>query len=219
MDLDLSGLAIFIFAVFPGFFSNEIFKLFIGFDWKEEKHVDIIRSLSFSFFGLLLYIFWWVKSFHLPFPTYLLVSTFKENYLSEQSNIELLFITLLNHILASLLIGVFYVLIIWLFNKYSHITTYPNTWNQFCRQYVNYRWVCVHLQNGQIFRGKIKIVNDIAGENERDIVLEDPMIFSKEHNDYLENYYKFLFLQSKEIKLIFAMKNSTDLDSNQEAKK
>lgn len=55
MSLTLTGLLVLIFAVLPGVPGEKIYQVLVGADWREDNWRRIIRLLTFSLFGLVLY--------------------------------------------------------------------------------------------------------------------------------------------------------------------
>ncbi len=211
MEFDLTGILVFLFAFFPGIFANGIYKIIVGRNWRDGKWEDTIRLISFSFFGLALYLLLLCnKKLGFPFPIYLLPSTFTTSELMNLQ-IETIVISLLFHFLCSSIIGLSFALLIKFYNEHSKKTTYPDTWDIFCSDYVKNRWAIVGLKDGKSYAGMIDLVDNNVCDNERDLVLEEPALFDENVKNYRVLNYKFLFLPGRMINSIAAVCNDDDL--------
>lgn len=71
-----AALFIIIFAIIPGILGNNIYELIVGSKWEEQLWDRVVRIISFSFLGLVLYILVFVRYFNFPIPLYLIPETY-----------------------------------------------------------------------------------------------------------------------------------------------
>jgi len=202
MDFNITSLIIFLFAVFPGFFANEIYKIIAGHNWNEDKWDNVIRSIFFSLVGLAFYFFVAYKIFNFNYPVYIYQNTYSKNFFTTDLHIETLFKVLFWHSAFSTFFGFLCGKLIKSYNRRSKLTTYSNTWNEFCSNYIRQRWVVVTLRNGEVFAGMVELIETNVKDEFRDLILDDPSKYDAKVNKFLSLEQKYLFLPGKIIEYV-----------------
>jgi len=97
------------------------------------------------------------------------------------------------------------------YNKFSPISSYPNTWDEFARECTQTRWIVVSLKNGDAYAGYLHIANTSVNASERDLILTEPAKFNKDNNSYVAQDYQYIFFPADLIKSIGVV-HDPDLD-------
>ena len=208
MPTTIAGLLIILIAVFPGLIGNRIYRIIIGVDWREKEVGMILRLLAFSIVGLVLYYIFAV-SFNLPpplhlFPDFYANITYTEIKLNPNS-LNSVFFPYIGHIIGGSLAGLLGAYGNKILSKFASISAYPAAWDEFARNCVGGRWVVIGLSNDEIYAGKIKHIDISIASAERDIILEEPCKYDKEHNKYIATSYQYMFIQAANIFSVAAL--------------
>ena len=192
MPTTIVALIIIIFAVLPGVPARSLYKTFIGTNRRETEWEKIISVISFSLIGLIVYTI--IESiFHLPYPIYVMPSTFEPNSFGSSSLLPIAE-SLIGHFISSIIVAIFTIFVLRLASKWSSVTPYPTTWDDFVRIDVPNHWVVVRLTNGDTYAGYLEFVEKSNDQDERDIVLAEPAKFIEEEKIYKAIQYQQLFL-------------------------
>lgn len=118
------------------------------------------------------------------------------------------------HIVSSVVIGGIAGLTMRRMARYAPVTLYPDTWDEFARSYVARHWVVVRLENGDAYAGVLVRADTSVKREERDVLLAEPAIFSKEIANYQSLPYQYLFLPGhlvSSIAVVYDSKTDTRL--------
>jgi len=192
MPTTVVALIIILFAVLPGVPARNIYKKFMGSDWRETEWDKVINIIGFSLGGVVVYII--VTSFtKLPSPIYLLPSTFDTASFGVSSFLPIA-LSMLGHFIFSALVALLAIAGMQVVGRWTRTSPYSAAWDDFIRVDVQGHWVVVRLVNGEAYAGFIENVDTSVKQAERDIVLVEPALFSEKDNNYKAISYQQLFL-------------------------
>lgn len=194
MPTNISALLILVLAILPGTFGNYMYKILIGVDWRERDFWSVLRLISFSVFGVGLYIFV-AKFFNCPAPIYLIPSTYK-TFSGNLDEFIAIFVPYFGHLLGSFVVGVLSGLGAILLAKIFARTPYPSAWDDFLRACIPKHWVVVSLHNGESYAGKLKTADLGVEVSERDLVIEEPCVYDEGQSNYIALNYQYIFIPS-----------------------
>ena len=92
------------------------------------------------------------------------------------------------------------------YNKYSPLTT-TRTYDEFIRGYLDKHWVIVNLKSGASYAGIFDRGDTSVKTDERDIILREPALYSKEKSNYITTSYQYLYFPGNSISSIAVMYN------------
>lgn len=201
------GLLIIVIAVFPGLIGDKIYRVLVGVDWREKQWQGVLRLVGFSVVGVTLYalasdFFYWTPPMHILPSTYETIS-------SQATNLHSIFIPYSGHLLGGGIAGLLGALGAKLLAKCSSSSAFPCAWDQFVRSHVPNHWVVIGLESGEVYAGKLKVADIAASSEERDLVLEEPALYSIESNQYISTPYQYMFIKSKMLYSIAAVSDPT----------
>ena len=203
----LSGLMIFVFAMIPGLPGESIYKLLIGAHWQEKEWWSILRIIGFSTTSLVLYIII-ANIFNFPMPIYIFPNVFSHTVFTVNSILPLS-ISYMGHIFMSIIVGCIASYGRRCLSRWFFLPVYPSAWDEFVRSSVPGHWVVVTLDNGDVYAGKLETANINIEETNRDIILEEPALYTDQCK-YVASSYQYLFLSGSMISSIAAVSNSKD---------
>ncbi len=192
MPTTITAVLIIVFAVIPGVPGEALYKIILGADWREEQWPRVVRIIWIGLFGLVAYIII-ANAIGTPAPLYI----FPSNFSADQFTANLLptmALAYVGHTVCAALVASITALSIRTITKHASVTTYPDTWDDFVRRYVREHWIIVHLENGESFAGMLEKADISVQQSERDIVLTEPALYSKESGNYISLPYQYLFL-------------------------
>jgi hypothetical protein len=205
MPTTIVALIIVLFAALPGVPAHNIYKTFIGSDWRETEWEKLVNVIGFSLGGMVVYVV--VSSItSLPPPLYVLPSTFELTSFGVTTLLPIA-LSLLGHFISAALVAIVAILGIRFFGKWAPSTPYPAAWDDFIRVDVPKHWVVVRLANGEAYAGFIKNADISVSQSERDLVLSEPALFSEKDSNYKVIPYQQLFLPSSMISSIAVVHN------------
>lgn len=196
----LAALLIIVFALIPGILGNRIYEL-IGGSKKEGKLWDrIVRIISFSLLGFVIYVLVFVPYFNFPIPLYRVPETISTPYYDQTQMIQTVYLLIWMFILSALSALVIAVVVV-TYNKYSPLTT-KNAYDEFIRGYIQSHMVIVNLKSGASYSGIIERGDTVVKIDESDIVLKEPTLYSKENKNYLTSSSKYQYFPGNSISSI-----------------
>lgn len=192
MPTTIVALIIIIFAILPGIPAYKIYKAVNGSDWRASDWEKIISVLSFSLFGLILYII--ITSFtSFPSPIYIIPSTFDSTDFGVGSLIPIAF-SLLGHFIAAAFVSIILALMVNFFSKHTRTSFFPSAWDHFIQNDVPKHWVVVRLSNGDTYAGIVEFADTSVEITDRDIILCEPSEYVSEKKNYAALSYQQLFI-------------------------
>lgn len=195
MPDSFAGLFIVVIGVFPGVIGDKVYRSLVGVDWREKEWQGIVRLIGFSVVGLAIYAIV-AEQLKLALPLHIFPSTYLSAVPSKTTEI---FLPYCGHLIGGLLAGFLGAWGAKILSKFSSSSAYPSAWDEFIRRYVQRRWVVIGLENGEVYAGKIKIADISSGENERDLVLEEPALYDPSSSKYISTSYQYMFIKAKEL--------------------
>lgn len=210
MPTTVSAILVIVFGVLPGVPGDKLYRMLVGYDWREDQWHKAVRLVGFSLFGLALYVVVAVP-FDLPSPAYLnpdsLVAAMAEPALQVR-----FFGALIGHFLASTVSGLGAALLVRLVGRTTKLAVFAGAWDSFVYSCLPGRWAVVALKNGDSFAGMVDSADTSVGPGERDIVLEEPAEYQEEVADYVAMNYEYLFIPGEAVASIAAV-HDPELDS------
>lgn len=192
MPTSLTALLVIVFALVPGVPGEKLYRSIVGADWREQQWHRVVRIIALSVIGIALYAFIQkVSGLPLPFYNYSALAD------SAQVNAELARTTALalgGHLAGTIMIGGIGGFIVRKLNLLARLPVYPDAWDEFVKSHVGGHWVVVRLENEEAYAGILKRADTSVKESERDIILAEPAMFSRERNNYIPLSYQYLFL-------------------------
>lgn len=200
MPTTVVGIVILVVAILPGVPGDKVYRLLVGWDWREDQWQRVIRLVGFSVFGLALYATLG-SVLPVPAPLYLapehVVTAFRE-----PSLLPSLFGALVGHFSASGVAGFLAAVIARGSGRWTPFTVYPDAWEHFVRELVREHWVVVSLDDGSSYAGMLDLADTSVREEERDLVLTEPAEYDPNDAEYKAMRYQFLFLPGRLISSI-----------------
>lgn len=187
----ITSVLILAFAVLPGVPGDKIYKLLVGYDWREDQWHRALRLLGFSVFGLALYSTVAALT-TLPAAAYLNPGALESA--ARTGNYSNLLGALLGHFIAAALAGLGAALAVRIVGRRSRFSVFHGSWDHFVFQCVPQYWIILGLRNGEIFRGILEAADTSVGPGERDIVLQQPAWYNPDSQQYEEAGYHHLFI-------------------------
>ena len=195
-------------VVFPGVPGDRIYRKVVGVDWREKEWQSVLRLISFSLGGLIIYVIAdWRGSYP---PIYLFPESFKDGSITP-ATLRHAVIPYVGHLVGAGFVG----FVAALFAKLTAhwVSVYPSAWDHFIRTSVPKHLVIVSLTNRDAYAGIIKNVDLSVPQSERDIVLGEPALYDESANDYIALAYSSLFLPASLISSI-AVVHDSNLDKH-----
>lgn len=196
-------------ALMPGLPADTLYRVLVGADWRRPEWERIITVLFFSVVGLVVYILF-APTIGLPIPTHVFPSTFEPQALTAAS-LPGLATAVVGHIVFSSLVGLTAGWALRLATRWSPTSVYPAAWDAFVRSFVPDHWVVTTLTNGQSYAGILKVADVSVAGVERDIVLSEPALFSKEKGQYFPTRFQHIFIPAVLVSSVAAVYNE-DVD-------
>lgn len=196
-------------AIFPGVFGEFIYRTFVGVDWREHFSETVLRLSGFSVIGLVLYL--------IVSPTLSLgppVHVVPAELLKINTNPELLRTLAppyVGHLLGGLAAGALFVLSKRLWSRFSPVSPYNSSWDEFARSNVRNHWVIVSLRNGRAYAGILARSDVSVSRDERDIILEEPAELDEQRGAYVSLPYQSIFLGGETINSIAVYSSPDDV--------
>ncbi|MGA9397812.1 MAG: DUF6338 family protein [Anaerolineaceae bacterium] len=196
----LVSLLIIIFAIIPGLPALAIYQRLFGSNWREKEWEKIAAIVAFSVIGLMVYVL--ISSiFKLPQPIYVIPATFDRGVFGTESLVTIA-LSFIGHIAGSIIVALICVGSLKLVTKLALVSVYPSAWEDFVRDNVCKHWVVVNLTNGESYAGYIDHVDVSVGQNERDLILNEPAMYDKKTKNYITNRYQSIFLPAELVSTI-----------------
>ena len=189
MPTTLAALLVIVFAIVPGVPGETFFSIIVGANWREEQWRRIVRVISISLAGLVVYILF-ASLVGLPMPSYILPSQFSADAFTT-SVLPTMAGAYVGHLTGAMVCGILSAYVV---RKVARLSTYPDTWDDFVRKFVPDHWVIVELVNGSVYAGILKKADISVRQSERDIVLVEPALYSEETDIFTSLDYQYLFL-------------------------
>jgi len=199
----LETLMIITCGIIPGALGDYIFGLIAGQSWREKNPTRLLRIISFSVAGLVLYsILAGISTF--PIPIHVLPSTFSaENFIA--SEIPVVSEGYFGHLIGSALTGVLAAYGVKFLRKNATSTSiHEDSWNEFVKSYVKERWILVTLANGKSYAGMLQQADSEREPEYRDIVLCEPACYDEKEENYISEGLQYLYIQGDQIATIAA---------------
>ena len=205
----LSSIFVIIFALVPGIVADYIFHLRIGVDPTEKEWRSVLRIISFSVGGLVLY--WLIAtSLCLPQPTYIFPELLKK---VDPSTVDsVLFLPFLGHLIGATIIGLIIPSCLGYLAEWFGNSPHPFAWDTFLRRHIPNHWVIVTLRSGEAYAGIVRLADTAAPSNKRDMILGEPAIYDENTGNYVSLAYQDLFITASSIYSI-AVVYDPDLDT------
>lgn len=191
MPNSLAGLLILAFAILPGVPGDKLYRLLVGYDWREDHWQRALRLLGFSVFGLALYSAVAVIA-HLPPPAYLSLSALQDS-VGSSGGLSLLFAALLGHFVAAAVAGLGAAGVIRGLGR-TGVSVFAGSWDHFVFRCVPRHWVIVSLKSGESYAGALEAADTSVAPGERDVVLQTPAKYDVTSRQYQALDYQHLFL-------------------------
>ena len=201
----LPPILIVLLVALPGVPGDRIYRKVVGVDWREREWQSVLRLISFSVSGLIIYIVvadW--RGFYQPI--YLFPESFKDGSITPSTLIRAV-IPYVGHFTGAALVGLVAAAFVKLTAHW--VSVYPSAWDHFIRTSVPKHLVVVSLKNRDAYAGIIKHVDLSVPQSERDIVLGEPAIYDENAKDYVALAYSALFLPASLISSIAAVHDSS----------
>jgi len=192
MPTSVAGILVALFAVAPGVPGDRLYLAVVGTDWREQQWKALVRVLIFSLLGLAVYS---LVALYLngPAPLHVFPGTFAATSLTLQQMADLA-VGLLGHFVAATIVALVAGLGVRRLNTAFPLMSYPDTWDRFVRNLMPRHWVVVRLKSGEALAGMVEHVDVYVKHEERDLVLEEPALFSETEETYISMRYQHLFL-------------------------
>ena len=203
----LTGILILIFAVLPGVPGDRMYRVFVGYDWREDQWQRILRLITFSLFGLALYTS--VAPFiSAPFPAYLSPALLEKAVANETSFGQVM-VSLLGHFAGASFAGAASGLALRLIARFRASSAYYSAWDHFVRNCAKSHWVLIGLQNGESYSGFIETADVSVAASDRDIILREPALYDAEQNEFVALGYQSLFIPGSLVSSLSTVFDST----------
>jgi hypothetical protein len=192
-----AGLLVILLGVLPGLPGDYIYRTWIGVSWRERDAHHLLRLLSFSVLGLVVYSVpavwadWYL-------PEYVIPTTFTSDSFSA-SDIPRLGIAYLGHFSGSAIVGTAAAAGIRFLRWVVPYAVQRDTWDHFIRNTIPRHWVLVTLNSGDTYTGILDHADITVEPQYRDLILSEPYILEPESGEYQPTYQQFLFLKGSEI--------------------
>lgn len=193
MPTTVSALVVIVFAVVPGVFGETVYRLIIGTDWRQSEWERVVRIVTFSVGGVVLYNLALFLLDGLPIPSYLFersVTTTEDSRMA----MKLMTIAYVGHFVAASILGGVVAAFTRILTARTRMSTYPDSWDVFARKYVKKHWVAVTLIDGESFAGMVEKADTSVQRSERDVVLLEPAQYDSERTKYITMPYEYLYL-------------------------
>lgn len=191
MPETITSVLILAFAILPGVPGDKIYKLLVGYDWREDHWSRALRLLGFSVFGLALYSTVAALT-TLPPAAYLNPPTLESA--AQTGNYSSLLGALLGHFTAAALAGSGAAFAVRMIGRRSRLSVFHGSWDHFVFQCVPQYWIVLSLKNGEIYRGILEAADTSVGPGERDLVLQNPTWYDPSTGRYVAPGYHHLFI-------------------------
>jgi hypothetical protein len=188
----IEALLVLLFAVLPGVPGNLVYQKIIGKDRKEEQWGTVVRIVGLSLGGLMLFIVLG-SLVNAPIPAYLSPTTFS-NFSLERVFLVSMSLAFVGHTLGALIVSWIGALAIQELNRRTRSTDYPDTWDKFARELTSFHWVVATMKDGARYAGMLSRADTSIAQDERDLILEEPGLYSKARDNYISTPYKYLFV-------------------------
>ncbi len=192
MPTTLAGILILAFAVLPGVPGDKIYRMLVGYDWREDQWHRALRLLGFSLFGLALYSLV-AAGTGLSSPHYLSPKLLQEAVGNPEAVPGLLG-PLIGHFIFSGLAGLGGAGIVRALARFSRVSVFSGSWDHFVFRCVPHHWVIVGLRNGESYTGALEAADTSVGPAERDLVLQEPAKYESAKGRYEVTGYQYLFI-------------------------
>ncbi len=198
-----AGVLVIVLAVLPGLPGDYVYRTWVGVTWRERDVHHLLRLLSFSLLGLVVYSIC-APALRLPLPEYVIPSTFTEASFSAR-RMPVLGIAYLGHFVGSALAGTCVAGGLRLIWRLVPTALRRDTWDHFVWCSVPGHWVVVTLQNGDSYAGMIERADVTVEPQYRDLILSEPYLFDVAAAQYRPTYHQYLFLKGTEVTSLAAV--------------
>jgi len=184
-------------GVLPGLPGDYIYRMWIGVSWRERDVHHLLRLLSFSILGLVVYSVLAMRA-DWYLPEYVIPTTFTSTSFSA-ADIPKLGIAYLGHFLGSAIVGTASAAGVRFLGQVAPFSAQRDTWDHFIRNTVPRHWVLVTLNSGDTYAGMLDHTDITVEPQYRDLVLSEPYIFDAELDEYRPTSQQFLFLRGSDV--------------------
>ncbi len=192
-----AGLLVILLGVLPGLPGDYIYRTWIGVSWRERDVHHLLRLLSFSLLGLVVYsvLAMWADWY---LPEYVIPMTFTSDRFSA-ADIPRLGIAYLGHFSGSAIVGGVSAAGMRFLGRFAPYSAQRDTWDHFIRITVPGHWVLVTLNSGDTYAGILDHADVTVEPQYRDLILSEPYMFDAESREYQLTYQQFLFLRGSDV--------------------
>jgi hypothetical protein len=199
----IAGLLVLLLAVLPGIPGDHLYRAIAGVSWREKDATRILRLLTFSVLGLVVYSLIADRT-GWPLPEYIVPATFLAPTFNGRT-IAALSLAYLGHFLSSTAVGLASVGGNAIIGRIRSVSASRDAWEHFVRCAVPCHWVVVTLENGEIYAGILDHA-DVSTEPEyRDLVLAEPYRYDEANSTYAPTYHQYLFIRGSSLSSIAAV--------------
>lgn len=193
----LAGVLVLILAVLPGVPGDYVFRGVVGVSWREKDFTRLVRLVSLSVAGLMLYAIC-AGILGLPAPDHVVPATFAaDSFFS--SSLPSLGLAYLGHVAGATVAGAISAGGMWLLAKVTPASTERDTWDEFVHKTVEGRWVLVSLTGGETYLGIIHHADVATPPEFRDVILAEPYRYDPRLQRYAPTRHQHLFLRGTDL--------------------
>jgi hypothetical protein len=173
----------------PGALADWVYRKLIGVRWGEDQLKFGLRLTGFSIFSFALYCVACLSG--APQPTYIFPALFSAIVPATLPSIAAAY---LGHCAAGIVTGLLAAGATLITSRMGRFSGYPCAWDVFVRDCAANRMIAITLQNGDAYAGILKACDASVMQQERDMVLSEPAIYSEKTSDYAALPYQHLFI-------------------------
>lgn len=195
MPENLLGLMVLLLTILPGLLGERIYRSLVGVDWREKDWRTVLRLLGLSVSGVTMYALAAAPA-HLPPPTHLFPSTYIAAASAPNALAWSVFLPYAGHLLGGTVAGAIAALGSRFLGRFSSKSVHPSAWDDFIRRSAPGHWVTVGLTNGEVYAGRVGFADVGVASAERDLILEEPALYSSETGEYTATSHQHLFISA-----------------------